>query len=318
MDTIFNKVVVTMLSKYLQYYMNDFSRDSFKLQIVKGTFDLEDMEINCQFLKDTVVLPNLEITDCRCDKMHLYIPWSNLSTEPILFNLDTITMTLVEIPRGEKPQFEVKNKRVKPSSYGFVQRTIDGIKMNVKDVNITMKLNGYRNNPSMAKVRTSGIKIYSCGADWKPVDLKDSFVADKKKSEVLFYKILECGSLEVAFADLSPDRLNADEPPEYNVVMKDIPVKIRCKVLKDISDGHVICGAFDLVLENMEMSFSDWQWKGFLELIKSLISCFTRTDQEYTFYKDIGKAFEEDSDEEEEKKEKKKPVEKKRLVSSLG
>jgi len=47
-------------------------------------------------------------------------------------------------------------------------------------------------------------------------------------------------------------------------------------VLKDIHDGHVICGAFDLVLENMEMNFSDWQWKAFLELIKSLISCFTR------------------------------------------
>ena len=43
MNNIFNKVVVTMLSKYLQYYMNDFSRDSFKLQIMKGTFDLEDM-----------------------------------------------------------------------------------------------------------------------------------------------------------------------------------------------------------------------------------------------------------------------------------
>ena len=52
-------------------------------------------------------------------------------------------------------------------------------------------------------------------------------MADKKKPEVVFYKVLECGSLEVAFADLSPDRKNADEPPEYSVVMKDIPVKIR-------------------------------------------------------------------------------------------
>jgi len=64
----------------------------------------------------------------------------------------------------------------------------------------------------------------------KPVDLKESFVADKKKSEVLFYKVLECGSLEVAFADLSPDRKNADQPPEYNVIMKDIPVKIRVSI----------------------------------------------------------------------------------------
>lgn len=81
-------------------------------------------------------------------------------------------------------------------------------------------------------------------------------------------------------------------------------------MLKDIADGHVICGAFDLVLENMEMSFSDWQWKGFLELIKSLISCFTRTDQEYTFYRDIGKAFQDDSDSEDEegnKRPKKQP-----------
>jgi len=319
MNAIFNKVVVTMLSKYLQYYMNDFSRESFKLQVMKGTFDLEDMEINCQFLKDTVVLPNLEITDCLCNKLFLKIPWANLSTEPITFDLDTINMTLVEIPPGERPQFEVKTKRVKPSSYGFVQRTIDGVKLSVGQVNITLKLNGYRNNPSIAKIKTSNIKIYSCGPDWKPVDLQESFVADKKKSEVVFYKVLECGSLEVAFADLSPDRKNADEPPEYNTIMKDVPVKIRCKVLKDISDGHVICGAFDLVLENMEMSFSDWQWKAFLELIKSLISCFTRTDQEYMFYRDIGKNYQDDSDDEdEEKRGKKTPAKAKSWFGGWG
>lgn len=56
---------------------------------------------------------------------------------------------------------------MKPSSYGFVQRTIDGIKMSVKQVNITLKLNGYRNNPSILKVKTNDIKIYSCGPDWK-------------------------------------------------------------------------------------------------------------------------------------------------------
>eukprot|EP01087_Luapelamoeba_hula_P008897 TRINITY_DN2265_c0_g1_i1.p1 TRINITY_DN2265_c0_g1~~TRINITY_DN2265_c0_g1_i1.p1 ORF type:complete len:1022 (+),score=235.39 TRINITY_DN2265_c0_g1_i1:213-3278(+) len=310
MANLFNKVLVSMLSKYLQYYMNDFARDTFKLQVLKGTFELENMEINCQFLKDTVVLPNLEITECRCDKMHLHIPWHNITAEPIQFDLDTIYMTMVEIPPGQQPQFEVKNKRVKPASYSFVQKCIDGIKMSVKEVNITIQLNGYRNNPSIARIKTSNIKIYSCGPDWRPVDLKESFVTDKKTSEVLFYKILECGSLEVAFADLSPDRKNADEPPQYAVIMKDIPVNIRCKVLKDKTDSHVICGAFDMVMDHMAMSFTDGQWKGFLELIKSMVSCFTRTDQEYSFYREVGQEFLEGGDEEVELDEDGNPIKK--------
>lgn len=74
------------------------------------------------------------------------------------------------------------------------------------------------------------------------MDLKESFVADKKKSEVLFYKVLECGSLEVSFADLSPDRKNADEPPEYNVIMKDVPVKIRVySFLSSLSPSYLSC-----------------------------------------------------------------------------
>eukprot|EP00005_Dracoamoeba_jomungandri_P003861 CAMPEP_0174258626 /NCGR_PEP_ID=MMETSP0439-20130205/7588_1 /TAXON_ID=0 /ORGANISM="Stereomyxa ramosa, Strain Chinc5" /LENGTH=1025 /DNA_ID=CAMNT_0015342201 /DNA_START=69 /DNA_END=3149 /DNA_ORIENTATION=- len=300
MNQMLNKVLVSVLGKYLAYYMTNFSKDSFNLEVMKGTFELEDIDINCQFLKDTVVLPNLEITDCSCNKIHLYIPWANLSTEPIVFDLDTISMTMVEIGAGEEPQFAVKKKRVKPTSYGFIQRTLDGIKMNVKAVNITIKLNGYRGNPYICKIFCKGIKIYSCGPDWQPVDLKDSFVADKENAEVLLYKVMECEDLEVAFSDISPKRLNPDEPPKYASIMKRVPVQIRCKVLKDINDGSVICGTFDLFMSRMEMSFSDRQWKGFAELIKSIVGCFTRTDQEYKFYRDVGREYD-DEDEERDK-----------------
>jgi hypothetical protein len=42
-SALFNKVLVKVLSSFLTYYMNNFSKESFKLQMLKGTFALADI-----------------------------------------------------------------------------------------------------------------------------------------------------------------------------------------------------------------------------------------------------------------------------------
>lgn len=82
------------------------------------------------------------------------------------------------------------------------------------------------------------------------------------------------------------------------------------KVLRSSKDASVICGDFQLYLPRADLSFSGQQWKNFMELLKGsnifyparailfgcsllaiagVVGCFTRTDQEYSLYKDLGK-----------------------------
>jgi hypothetical protein len=75
--------------------------------------------------------------------------------------------------------------------------------------------------PYIKKVKCSGISIYSTDSNWKAVDLKESFVEDKTRSETLFYKVMDCKSLTVSFA-------RADQAePEFCTFMRDMPVQIR-------------------------------------------------------------------------------------------
>lgn len=282
-SALFNKVLVKVLSSFLTYYMNNFSKESFKLQMLKGTFALADIEVNTQFLKETIVLPNLEITKCLCDKIFIKIPWHHITSEPITFDLDRVELVCEEIPLGSSEDQSGPKKERPTTSYAWAQRMIDGIKMNVGEVDMTMKFNGYRGVPYIKKVKCSGISIYSTDSNWKAVDLKESFVEDKTRSETLFYKVMDCKSLTVSFA-------RADQAePEFCTFMRDMPVQIRMKVLRDSKTKAVLCGDFQLYLPRADMSFSGQQWKNFMELLKGIVGCFTRTDQEYSLYKDIGK-----------------------------
>ncbi len=42
-SALFNKVLVKVLSSHLAYYMNNFAKESFKLEVLKGTFSLADI-----------------------------------------------------------------------------------------------------------------------------------------------------------------------------------------------------------------------------------------------------------------------------------
>ncbi len=55
----------------------------------------------------------------------------------------------------------------------------------------------------------------------QPVDLKESFVDNKSRSEVLFFKVLDCQSLTISFAQAN------NTPLEFCTMMKDTPVQIR-------------------------------------------------------------------------------------------
>jgi hypothetical protein len=280
---MFNRLLVKILGRFLSYYMNNFSKESFKLEMLQGTFALADIEVNPQFLKETIVLPNLEITKCLCDRIFIKIPWHHIMSEPIIFDLDRVELVCQEIPLGPGGEQASERKERPTTSYAWAQRIIDGIKMNVGEVDMTMHFNGYRGVPYIKKVKCTGISIYSTDSEWKAVDLKDSFVDDKQHSEVLFYKMMDCKSLTVSFA-------RADQPePEFCTFMRNLPVQIRMKVLRDSKDASVICGDFQLYLPRADMSFSGQQWKNFIELLKGVVGCFTRTDQEYPMYRDVGK-----------------------------
>jgi hypothetical protein len=102
------------------------------------------------------------------------IPWHHITTEPITFDLDRVELVCEEIPLGSNedqsgpyafprhhvaslpparkhlpspthPPTHRNRKKERPTtSYAWAQRMIDGIKMNVGEVDMTMKFNGYR------------------------------------------------------------------------------------------------------------------------------------------------------------------------------
>eukprot|EP01089_Gocevia_fonbrunei_P021683 TRINITY_DN8510_c0_g1_i1.p1 TRINITY_DN8510_c0_g1~~TRINITY_DN8510_c0_g1_i1.p1 ORF type:complete len:504 (+),score=92.55 TRINITY_DN8510_c0_g1_i1:134-1645(+) len=279
MDFVVNKVLVGIMSRYLSYYLLNLPKDAFKVELMKGKVTMKGMDINPQFLKDTVVLPNLEIKKCTCNEITITIPWSKLTTEPIVFEMDQVEVVIQEIPFDPDYVPEVPKKK-KPKSYGFVGKCMDGIKVHINEVRTSVQLNGYRDNLTIAYAVTKGIDVFSCNSDWEPVDLKTSFESDAKRSEILFYKVCQCASHTVSFTQRSWEH--------KALIMKDIPVVIKAKVLKDLQDGHIIAGKFDILSDFVEVTLSDMQWKGLLEAAKSLIACFTRSDQRYLFYREIG------------------------------
>src|SRR3989338_5857630 len=138
---IASKAVIKALSGTLSYYFENFDKDAFKLGFGKeSSVHMEDIVINNEFIKDAIVLPNLRIVRAATNSVDVTIPWTNLNSQPIIIEMDQVTLDVEEYPPDfdkeaeERRMLEKKKKKQKDSSYGFIARCMDGVKMFIKEM----------------------------------------------------------------------------------------------------------------------------------------------------------------------------------------
>ncbi|KAL6651988.1 hypothetical protein ACP70R_010913 [Stipagrostis hirtigluma subsp. patula] len=205
-------IIARALEYTLKYWLKSFSRDQFKLQ--GRTAQLSNLDINGDALHASLGLPPaLAVETARVGKLEITLPSvSNVQVEPIVVNIDTLDLVLVEKDDSENlsnPSSSASSpSATKSSGYGYADKIADGMTVQVGIVNLLLETHGGARrqggatwSPPLAAITFRGLVLYTTNENWQVVNLKEARDFSNNKGFIYVFKKLEWQSLSV---DLLP------------------------------------------------------------------------------------------------------------------
>eukprot|EP00011_Vannellida_sp_DIVA3-517-6-12_P000634 CAMPEP_0114613732 /NCGR_PEP_ID=MMETSP0168-20121206/5286_1 /TAXON_ID=95228 ORGANISM="Vannella sp., Strain DIVA3 517/6/12" /NCGR_SAMPLE_ID=MMETSP0168 /ASSEMBLY_ACC=CAM_ASM_000044 /LENGTH=919 /DNA_ID=CAMNT_0001824751 /DNA_START=23 /DNA_END=2778 /DNA_ORIENTATION=+ len=240
-----------------------------KLGILSGELLLENMEVNPEFLKDIMLVQNLTVKHVTVDKLRVKFPWTNLKSEPILFEMDTVTCEVVE-------GFEyVPPKIRKPSSYGFIGKCFDSITVRIKQINAFVEtMDGVPDCPKPRRIRQTltGLEIMSVNCSFAPAPLADTMYKTTDGKSVIFCKRLQCEKYTFQFETENP----VTGESYFATPLFEVPLTVFLRLKKDIADGELLCGEISLLFHHLQVKFREHEFNSVFDMCKGLVASFTK------------------------------------------
>ena len=97
---VFEKTVISMLKTYLGPYVKNLDSQKLDISVWKGKVELEDLELNPDALHG-LGLP-IKIVAGSLKKLVLQVPWSSLSSKPVVAEVEEVFLVV-----GPDPDFKV-------------------------------------------------------------------------------------------------------------------------------------------------------------------------------------------------------------------
>jgi hypothetical protein len=192
-----------------------------------------------------------------------------LGSDPIVLVADTICIELEE-PEVIKPAVPKALEAPPPppkSSQGFMDRIIDNIKFELKELRIKLKLRGKDKRFPTFDLVVKDIEIKSTNAKWQVVDLRQVHTVDKN-GHVIMYKEIDIGRFTFS--------VTQENKPV--AVLNQLPIRVRTKTKKAYFRGPTINHAIYLdVLEELSLRLHSKQFKVLQDAVDALLECMGRS-----------------------------------------
>jgi len=135
-------ILKNQIIKHLSKFVKNLSPDKINLSTLRGEGYLTNLELDDKILTDLLELPNwLTLNHARCNRVSIRIPWTKLKSVPIVLHLDEVHVSM-----GTTSELREQTSTSKPSQYtttgskyGFSDKVVDGITVNVNALIINFK-----------------------------------------------------------------------------------------------------------------------------------------------------------------------------------
>jgi hypothetical protein len=193
MTDFVKKKIVEKLAKFTK----DLKPSDISLGVLTGKGVLINLELNCDFITEALQLPPwIRVARVMCDRIRAYVPFTNLRNDPIQISIGTVEIE-VTTATGETAQKSSVNILDKlgsnsPSKYGFTEKVIDGMKVEIRSIVVNFRDPAYR-----ARLEISDIVIQSTNPEWNPATLPHTRYKTTDEESVIIYKMCNIGNIKL-------------------------------------------------------------------------------------------------------------------------
>eukprot|EP00095_Tigriopus_kingsejongensis_P003689 maker-scaffold11_size778918-snap-gene-6.50 protein:Tk03689 transcript:maker-scaffold11_size778918-snap-gene-6.50-mRNA-1 annotation:"uhrf1-binding protein 1-like protein" len=266
-------LIKNQILKHLSKFVKNLSHNQINISTMKGEGELKNLELNEEVLTELLELPSwLKLNSATCNRVTVRIQWTKLKSVPIVLCLDEVRVE-VETCENLRPV----NPSAKSATaagggggghYGFVEKVVDGITVNVNSVILILKSHVFT-----ASFQMSRIVLESKSPTWGKADLRMTRIKDTDKGEVLNFKELSWQTVRIEAKstkneDLTPLRLITNQ------------AKCRITIKKKIADCSVLGCRLVIILDDLLWVLTDDQLKAALHFADSLSGLLKRATTE--------------------------------------
>eukprot|EP01134_Creolimax_fragrantissima_P007971 CFRG7971T1 len=258
--------------KHLAQYTENFRPEDLTLSMLSGEGELNMLEFNCVKLHEILCLPSCVILNkIVATKVKIKIHWTKLSSKPIAIELDGVTVQMElsnDSSRARRQKAEAEALHI-PTKYGLVERVVDGITIQIRQVVILCKAMPQSNlrrrgstdsfdSHQMKEedvrlphllITISRIDLHSVNSRWQIASLSHTQRLIKEGKEVIMYKhlILQSFSLQLTpNGSLHNNKDDVDATLELNIN----PLEVRVTTRKICSTSESAATKVELIIDN--------------------------------------------------------------------
>ncbi|CAG0913699.1 unnamed protein product [Notodromas monacha] len=253
-------LIKNQILKHLSKFAKNLNPEHLNISAFRGEGELHHLELNEEILAELLELPSwLLIKRAFCNRVTARIPWASLKSVPIKLRLYDLEL-VIETTEDLRPLSKVHVPSYSSGgSYGFVDKTIDGMSVSVENVIVT-----FRSQAFFASIELSQVYLYSTTPQFKLAELKCTRLKDTTKGETLIFKELKFASMKIQACSTVDSTL-----PPLRLITNDARCRITLK--KKLNDCSVVGCRLAIVVDALLYVFTDSQLKAAKVFIDSLL-----------------------------------------------
>nr|CAH8855392.1 unnamed protein product [Trichobilharzia regenti] len=231
------------------------------MSLLKGILELESLELEENALMELIDLPTwLLLRKAHCKNVVAKIHWTKLKTHPVLITIDHIDIEVQALdeprPASDSP---VANYRGGSGKYGFSDKVIDGVTIQVNSILIELFAQAFQGS-----VELSRFCVMSKSPNWRNCLLNLTTLMLPQYDSILIFKEVTWESARIVADGLLTE-------------LRGTPVKlitnqsrIRLTLKKRLSDGALISSRIRLILDDLLWVFTLPQVEAAIVFARSL------------------------------------------------
>ncbi|XP_032240732.2 UHRF1-binding protein 1-like [Nematostella vectensis] len=265
-------LVKNQIAKQLARFTKNLSPNKISVKFLKGEGELHNLELDEKILSDLLELPPwLRITKADCNKISAKIHWTKLKTDPICLFLDCVQIDIEQVVVAESKhspnqsstqQPPQPNKEKATNQYGFVEKVVDGMYVQINSVLVSFKAPEFSANFQMSR-----LIVQSTTPDWKPDDLRNTRLKDETKGEVLTFKEITWSTLRIDAFAREQDNSNTNSAPIRLITSQS---SLHITIKKRIEDCSVLSACLKLLLDDILWVLTQTQLQALMKFMNSV------------------------------------------------
>ncbi|XP_050442148.1 UHRF1-binding protein 1-like [Adelges cooleyi] len=255
MASVLKKQILKQLSRFTK----GLKEEDINLSTFKGEGELSYLELDENALMDVLDVPYwIKITSAKCDRVFFQVPFMAIKKVPMSLTLDKVSVEIETCENVESMAMRENIQAFQPGKYKFINQIIDGMTIQINEVNITFKAPVF-----YASVQILKILVQSKSPNWESTSLKATRLKNEQKTEILIFKELTWQMIRIELYST-----NDRSKPPIKLFTNDIICRLTIK--KRLSDCFILGCKLAILIEELLCVFTDSQMKAALHYIDSI------------------------------------------------